>query len=57
MAKLIASITDVSLTRDWTAADGHGEKRPSQIEAVERTWRADPSDGLRPLKETRLQIA
>jgi N-acetylneuraminate synthase len=57
MAKLIASITDGSLTRDWTAADGHGEKRPSQIEAVERTWRADPSDGLRPLKETRLQIA
>jgi N-acetylneuraminate synthase len=57
MAKLIASITDASLTRDWTAADGHGEKRPSQIETVERTWRADPSDGLRPLKETRLQIA
>jgi N-acetylneuraminate synthase len=57
MAAVITSIADASLTRDWTAADGHGEKRPSQIEAVERTWRADPSDGLRPLKETRLQIA
>lgn len=57
MADVIASIADASLTLDWTAADGHGEKRPSQIETIERTWRADPSDGLRPLKETRLQIA
>lgn len=56
MAKVIASISDPSLTRDWTAADGNGEKLPSQIETVERTWRADPTDGLRPLLATRERL-
>ena len=32
------------------AADGTGEKVPTQVEEVERNWRADPSDGLRPQK-------
>ncbi len=34
-------------------ADGHGRKEPSVGEAQEREWRADPTDGLRPLKEAR----
>ena len=35
------------------AADGDGRKLPSSSEVVDRAWRADPSDGLRPLLETR----
>lgn len=34
-------------------AEGDGHKRPSEIEQEERTWRADPSDGLRPLRRLR----
>lgn len=34
-------------------ADGHGRKQPSPSELPDRDWRADPSDGLRPLKRTR----
>jgi N-acetylneuraminate synthase len=34
-------------------ADGDGEKGPAPSELEERLWRADPSDGLRPLKITR----
>jgi len=34
-------------------ADGHGKKLPVPAEISERKWRADPSDGLRPLKEIR----
>jgi len=34
-------------------ADGNGKKMPMPIEKEERLWRADPSDGLRPLKRLR----
>lgn len=34
-------------------ADGSGEKTPMQTEYNDRDWRADPSDGLRPLKKLR----
>jgi sialic acid synthase SpsE len=34
-------------------ADGSGLKQPAPSEATERQWRADPSDGLRPLIITR----
>lgn len=34
-------------------ADGSGLKQPAKIETIERDWRADPSDGLRPLLATR----
>ena len=34
-------------------ADGDGVKEPSQSELADRVWRADPSDGLRPLKAIR----
>lgn len=33
--------------------DGTGEKIAAQIELKDRDWRADPSDGLRPLKHKR----
>ena len=38
-------------------ADGDGVKRPCDAEAQERQWRTDPSDGLRPLLETRAHLA
>lgn len=34
-------------------ADGSGEKVTAECERVERDWRADPSDGLRPLLKVR----
>ncbi len=34
-------------------AEGDGRKAPTEIERVERSWRADPSDGLRPLRNLR----
>lgn len=37
------------------AADGNGVKEPVPSELPDRLWRADPSDGLRPLKELRAQ--
>jgi sialic acid synthase SpsE len=36
-------------------ADGNGVKEPVPSELPDRLWRADPSDGLRPLKELRSQ--
>jgi len=35
-------------------AEGSGTKMPSEPETAEREWRADPSDGLRPLLAKRL---
>lgn len=37
------------------AADGNGIKEPSPSELPDRLWRADPSDGLRPMKDIRGQ--
>ncbi|MDI1231809.1 MAG: N-acetylneuraminate synthase family protein [Methylobacter sp.] len=37
-------------------ADGNGIKEPVPAELPDRLWRADPSDGLRPLKEIRTQV-
>jgi len=34
-------------------ADGDGIKKPAPSELKDRDWRADPEDGLRPLKRTR----
>jgi N-acetylneuraminate synthase len=34
-------------------ADGSGRKEPAGAELSDRDWRADPEDGLRPLKATR----
>jgi sialic acid synthase SpsE len=47
----------IAMVRDGERADGTGEKGPGKTETTERQWRADPSDGLRPLLRTREQIA
>lgn len=39
-----------------SAMDGDGVKRPMAAEAHDVPWRADPSDGLRPLSATRLAL-
>lgn len=44
-------IRDISV---GIAADGDGVKQPTAAETPDRAWRADPQDGLRPLKETRV---
>lgn len=36
-------------------ADGNGVKEPVPSELSDRLWRADPADGLRPLKELRAE--
>jgi len=36
--------------------DGAGIKEPAPSELKDRDWRADPSDGLRPMKKTRLSF-
>lgn len=38
------------------SCDGDGLFGPTKSEAADRLWRADPSDGLRPLLETRKNI-
>ena len=45
-----------SLQSGFTA-DGNPQKVPTEREQQERTWRADPIDGLRPLKSTRRLLA
>lgn len=43
----------VASTQDGCSADGSGEKVPGPAESRERDWRADPGDGLRPLRKVR----
>jgi sialic acid synthase SpsE len=38
---------------DGFLADGDAQIKPSNSEISDRNWRADPSDGLRPMKSTR----
>ncbi|MDQ6607898.1 MAG: hypothetical protein M3Z06_15310, partial [Actinomycetota bacterium] len=38
------------------AMDGDGVKRPMPVEIPDVAWRADPSDGLRPLLATRERL-
>jgi sialic acid synthase SpsE len=51
MEKVVRSI------KDAFEADGSGVKEPMSMELPDRNWRADPSDGLRPLSEVRKQWA
>lgn len=44
----------IARIRESLRADGHGFKEPQPSEFADREWRADPSDGMRPLKSTRL---
>lgn len=43
----------ITAARDGILADGTGEKVPAPSEIADRDWRADPDDGLRPLKHLR----
>jgi len=43
-------IQDIAIS---CSADGNGEKTPSPVELKDREWRADPIDGLRPLRSIR----
>lgn len=43
----------IEQVRVGVRADGSGEKMPAPSELPDREWRADPSDGLRPLLKTR----
>ena len=47
MAEIIRKI------RSGVQADGNGFKEPVSCELPDRDWRADPTDGLRPLKKMR----
>jgi N-acetylneuraminate synthase len=46
----------ISTISDGFLADGTARKAPGDFEAVERMWRADPADGLRPLRDTRVDL-
>lgn len=41
---------------DGFSSDGDGFKKPTASEKSDRLWRADPSDGLRPLKSIRKDL-
>jgi N-acetylneuraminate synthase len=43
----------IAMLKEGEGADGTGEKVPLPSELPDREWRADPSDGLRPLKSIR----
>jgi N-acetylneuraminate synthase len=43
----------IARIRESFAADGTGFKEPQPSERDDRAWRADPSDGMRPLKSVR----
>ena len=44
----------IARIRESLAADGQGFKGPQPSELSDREWRADPADGMRPLKHVRL---
>ncbi len=43
----------IARIRESLAADGDGFKGPQASELADRDWRADPSDGMRPLRHIR----
>jgi N-acetylneuraminate synthase len=45
--------TVIETVRSGFQADGTGKKAPTPSELPDRDWRADPEDGLRPLKHIR----
>ena len=46
----------IDFTKEAQLSDGNSMITPSDSESIEREWRADPSDGLRPLLKTRNSI-
>jgi sialic acid synthase SpsE len=55
LAEVIAACAGPPL-HDASPLDGDGIKRPMAAEAHDVSWRADPSDGLRPLVATRAAL-
>jgi N-acetylneuraminate synthase len=55
LSELIVGL-DEPLADVPTTADGDGLKRPMPVELPDVTWRADPSDGLRPLLAARAAL-
>jgi sialic acid synthase SpsE len=53
LGELIAGLAQSGADDDLASADGDGHKRAMPVEQSDVAWRADPSDGLRPLLETR----
>src|SRR6185503_5778982 len=45
----------IARIRESEIADGSGFKGPQPAEIADRDWRADPSDGMRPLKHIRAE--
>ncbi len=45
----------IARIRESMAADGRGFKGPQPSELADRDWRADPSDGMRPLRAIRAE--
>jgi N-acetylneuraminate synthase len=43
----------IEQVRTGLLAEGRASKQPASIESEERAWRADPTDGLRPLRPLR----
>ncbi len=43
----------IARIRESLAADGAGFKEPQPAEQADRDWRADPSDGMRPMRHIR----
>jgi len=54
--ELIHSLDTTSLDSE-EILDGDGVKRPMPVELPDVAWRADPVDGLRPLRALRAQLA
>ena len=46
----------IKMVNEARTADGDGIIAPSESEIIEREWRADSSDGLRPLIKTRAKL-
>lgn len=46
----------IAAVRTGLVAEGDGVVGPSASELEERDWRADPSDGLRPMRKKRLEL-
>jgi len=47
----------IALAEEDDALDGDGIKRPMPVELPDVAWRADPDDGLRPLRQMREHLA
>jgi sialic acid synthase SpsE len=55
IARLPAAVDGARLPAS-SPLDGEGRKEPQPVERPDVPWRADPSDGLRPLRELRAEL-